>query len=70
MTYKGRIRNGSVVLDEPVQLPEGAKVTVDLEEPKPVPLSELLGDLIDAGDELPTDAARNKRHYLYGHRKA
>lgn len=26
MTYKGEIHNGSVVLNEPIALPEGAKV--------------------------------------------
>jgi len=30
MTYNGRIRGGSVVLDEPVRLPEGAVVEVSI----------------------------------------
>jgi hypothetical protein len=30
MTYKGHVRNGSIVLDEPVRLPEGAPVTIEL----------------------------------------
>jgi hypothetical protein len=30
MTYRGRIENGKVVLDESVELPEGAEVKVDL----------------------------------------
>jgi hypothetical protein len=30
MTYKGHIKNGTVVLDQPVALPEGAEVNVDL----------------------------------------
>ena len=30
MTYRGHIRNGQVAFDEPVQLPEGAAVNVDV----------------------------------------
>ncbi len=30
MTYRGHIRNGQVALDEPVRLPEGARVNIDL----------------------------------------
>lgn len=30
MTYRGHIRNGRITLDEPVDLPEGARVQVDL----------------------------------------
>lgn len=30
MTYSAHIKNGNVVLDEPIHLPEGAKVTVDI----------------------------------------
>ena len=30
MTYRGHVKNGVVVLDEPVKLPEGAEVKVDL----------------------------------------
>lgn len=28
MTYRGHVKNGVIVLDVPVQLPEGAQVTV------------------------------------------
>ena len=30
MTYRGQIRNGAVVLDPPVELPEGAAVEVSV----------------------------------------
>jgi hypothetical protein len=34
MTYRGHIRNGQVTLDDPVHLPEGTEVTVEVvEEP-------------------------------------
>lgn len=29
MTYRGHIQNGTVVLDDPVRLPEGAQVWVE-----------------------------------------
>lgn len=71
MTYKGHIKNGSVVLDEPVALPEGAEVTVDLAPAaQPVPLAELLKDVIGKAEGLPSDASSQKRHYLYGHPKS
>jgi len=72
MTYKGHIKNGAVVLNEPVRLPEGAEVDVALRAPDSPPptLYEQFADLIGAGSDLPPDAARNKRHYLYGHRKS
>lgn len=31
MTYRGRIKNGQITLDEPAQLPEGARVTVNVQ---------------------------------------
>ena len=71
MTYKGHIKNGSVVLDEPVALPDGSEVTVDLiPVPPPVPLAELLKGVIGKATGLPPDASSQKRHYLYGHPKS
>jgi hypothetical protein len=74
MTYKGHIKNGEVVLDEPVALPDGAEVIVDLVTVKPpappLPLAESLKDVIGKATGLPPDASSQKRHYLYGHPKA
>jgi hypothetical protein len=71
MTYKGHIKNGSVVLDEPVALPDGAEVRVDLIPAQaPVPLAELLKGVIGKATGLPRDASSQKRHYLYGHPKS
>ena len=71
MTYKGHIRNGTVVLDEPVALPEGAQVTVDvIPAETTAPLSEKLKDVIGKATGLPPDASSQKRHYLYGHPKS
>jgi hypothetical protein len=71
MTYKGHIKNGSVVLDKPVALPDGAEVTVDLTPvSSPVPLTESLRNVIGKAAGLPPDASTQKRHYLYGHPKS
>ena len=75
MVYHGHVRNGVVVLDDPAVLPEGAEVQVSVLMPAP----ELAADdetvptlgqklLKHAGKAfgLPSDAARNHDHYLYG----
>lgn len=71
MTYKGHIKNGTVVLDENVQLPEGLEVTVDVASTEqPIPLAERAKHLIGKIKNLPPDASAQKRHYLYGHPKS
>ena len=69
MTYRGRVENGTVVLDKPAALPEGATAAVEVaglaEEPRG--LSSLLKH---AGRiDLPPDASVNVDHDLYGHPK-
>jgi predicted DNA-binding antitoxin AbrB/MazE fold protein len=74
MTYRGHVRNGVVQLDEPVSLPEGAEVRVDvLASPEDarvessVPsLYEQLKNVIGKATELPPDLAENHDHYLHG----
>ena len=78
MTYLGRIENGAVVFDEPVDLPEGTTVEVTASKPpecKPEDRQEEAGgfsryehykDVIGTAKGLPPDASRNKYHYLYG----
>jgi uncharacterized lipoprotein YbaY len=75
MVYEGQVKNGVVVLDDLVALPEGAKVRVELAERRlePSPMDEqakTLGEKLMkfAGKAvgLPPDAARNHDHYLYG----
>src|SRR5688500_11575093 len=58
MTYQGRVKNGAVVLNEPVTLPEGADVEVSVLEPAAPP----------ADPELPPDVAEVcARRGLGGH---
>ena len=78
-TVKATYANGVLTPSEPLDLEEGEQVTVSIEE---VPAAG--GGLAaiakrvkklhksmppDPGDSLPTDLARNKKHYLYGHPK-
>lgn len=68
MTYRGRVRNGGVVLDEPVQLPEGAEVEVRVlsEEAQEPTVGDMLMKFAGKAKGLPPDLARNHDHYLYG----
>jgi hypothetical protein len=75
MVYFGHVKNGMVVFDPPISLPEGLEVAVDIPEravearidresaPSPGPtLLKYSGKAVG----LPEDAARNHDHYLYG----
>ena len=68
MTYHGRIENGKVVLNEPVELPEGAMVRVELAN-EDNDLAELRKDLLrfaGVAEGLPSDMARNHDNHLHG----
>ena len=88
MTFRGRIENGVVRFDGPVDLPDGTEVNVHPVRGRRSPAvgkkstarktrsssnaKTLLGDLapvIGKAKGLPRDAARNFKHYLYGHPK-
>ncbi|MDQ1257010.1 MAG: hypothetical protein QG656_1611 [Candidatus Hydrogenedentes bacterium] len=75
MTYQGHVENGTVVLDDGVNLPDGVKVTVclfdflqdDVPDDESGPsLYERLEPAIETAKGLPPDASRNVDHYLYG----
>lgn len=72
MSYKGTVKNGVVVLEPEVKLPEGAAVLVEIEPQPVVNDADLdpawrIGELaVDCG--VP-DLAVNLDHYLYGHPK-
>ena len=76
---KAHFHDGVFVPDEAVEIEDGCEVTLEISQPQP-PRSGLAGiaDMVkelhksmpdDAWDGLPTDLARNKKHYLYGHRR-
>ncbi|HUE70362.1 MAG TPA: hypothetical protein VMP01_05680 [Pirellulaceae bacterium] len=77
MVLRGHIKNGTIVLDEPQSLPEGAEVEVSFLPPPVTPaeaseereiptLYERLKPFIGKLDGLPPDASINHDHYLYG----
>jgi hypothetical protein len=76
MTYRGKVKNGVVVLEGPGLLPEGAPVSVRVLKAPPQrtaagpkrknTLYEGLKPFIGMGKGLPPDASRNVDHYLYG----
>lgn len=68
MTFRGRVKNGVIVLDAPCALPEGAEVEV-----VPAPSShsaptwaEVFKDVIGKAEGLPADSSTHHDHYLYG----
>lgn len=75
MVYRGRVKNGVVVLDPPGALPEGVEVRVEIVPAESEgPLLEEQGQTLGqklmkyAGRAvgLPEDAAAQHNHYLYG----
>ena len=78
-SVRARYANGVLTPLEPLDLEEGAEVTVSIE--RALASGEGFGAIIrlvnelhesappDAWDDLPTDLAKNKNHYLYGHPK-
>jgi hypothetical protein len=80
MTYRGKVKEGVVVLEGGVKLAEGTEVEVEpvavrQQLDKPVGESQptiwqKLAELSGSVKGLPSDAARNLDHYLYGHPKS
>lgn len=67
MVYRGRIKAGVVILDEPVSLPDGMEVKVEpVEPPSPPTLAEQFADIIGTVPDLPADMAENHDRYLHG----
>jgi hypothetical protein len=73
MTYRGRFRNGVVVLEGDARLPEGTEVRVEpITNGLPAageaddPIFRIVDFAVDTG--IP-DLATNLDHYLYGHPK-
>jgi len=75
MVYRGRVKNGMVVLEGSVRLEEGAEVSVrplrkatraSGRNKKPPTLYERLKSVAGKAKGLPPDASINHDHYLYG----
>jgi hypothetical protein len=70
--YKGHVKNGTIHLDEPMELPEGASVRIELDIPKsdsaqdlPPTLAERLASIIGKAEGLPVDWSVHHDHYLH-----
>lgn len=70
MVYRGHIKGGVVVLDEPVSLPDGIEVKVEpvapVEPPARPTLAEQFADLIGTVPDLPEDMAENHDRHVHG----
>jgi hypothetical protein len=75
MTYRGRVKNGVIVVEKAGALREGAKVRVEVPEVSvkkkstrktATRLGKMLLKHAGKAKGLPSDAARNHEHYLYG----
>ena len=74
MVYRGHVEKGVVVVDDPVTLPDGVHVQVEiLADPNEVAsdgtaatLYDQLAPLIGAAKGLPPDLARNHDSHLHG----
>ena len=75
MTYKGSVKNGVIVLDDPAALKDGDRVSVRplrtrrKPSPKaaaPLTLYERLKDVAGIVKGMPSDFARNHDHYIHG----
>ena len=72
-TYRGHVENGAVVLDEPIDAPEGAVVSVSVVTEEALAALQTLHDRLKAfhgkATGLPRDIAGNHDHYLHGQPK-
>ena len=71
----GTVKNGTVILDKGAELPEGARVVVQVQTTRPngEPSGTDAPTLADAllawagrDDSLPEDGSKNHDHYLHG----
>jgi hypothetical protein len=73
MTYRGRVKDGTIVLDSGFQLPEDSTVRIELESGEPLPSKAASDPLFRitglAAETGISDLATNIDHYLYGHPK-
>ena len=72
MIYRGVVKNGVVVIEEGVKLPDGMEVRIEPFAPDDSPpsegptLAEQFGDVIGTVPDLPSDMAEQHDHYLHG----
>jgi len=70
MTYRGHMKNGVVVADGPIPLPDGTPVEIQpVDSSTPRNVWQKLSEFAGRAEGLPADAAENLDHYLYGTKK-
>ena len=66
MVYRGTVKDGSVVLDDRIDLADGTPVEITLADDSGKTLEELFAPFIGKATGLPSDLSTNLDHYLYG----
>jgi hypothetical protein len=68
MALEGTVTNGTIILDVPRCLPEGARVEVVLKpaEEQPKSLRQILLESAGCMVDLPADLAAQHDHYIHG----
>jgi hypothetical protein len=67
MSFKGKVKNGVVVLPRNAKLPDGTEVEVrPIDEPKADDFTDMLLRIAKKVRGLPRDLAAQHDHYLYG----
>jgi hypothetical protein len=76
MTYRGRVQDGMVLLEEAIDLPNGTQVRVEpvnqtgiadaTKLPEPPSWAEVFKDVLGKAENLPEDLAENHDHYIRG----
>lgn len=68
MTYRGKVRDGVVILEQGGPLPEGTEVRVEPidDADGTAGLRDALLNLAGTLDGLPADMAENHDHYIHG----
>jgi hypothetical protein len=78
VAYRGKIKNGKVLLENPKALPDGTEVEVrrvkkakkptkpPKKKPRPRSFAERFAAFIGKAKHLPPDMSVNLDHYLYG----
>jgi len=80
MTYRGRVKDGVIVVEGPDKPPEGAEMSMRVLKPrtknstkprkkrgsKEKTFAERMKKFIGMGSHLPPDFSVNHDHYLYG----
>ena len=71
LAYIGHVKNGAIVLDEPISLPDGAVATIEAASvvsriggDADTSFADRFAEVLGKADTLPGDAAENHDHYL------